>query len=150
VSWKKSTGHRKPKKKRYWKSGNVRFGSRAAAVCCGLTAAALACAQPAQPSANDILAAAKEAIGGAARLDKIHSLSIWGADQRASGPSSVMQFQIEMPGRFLQERTTMGNGGQIARTVTSEDGASSAEGGMPGDSGGPALSSYATECLNED
>src|SRR6185437_14255377 len=104
----------------------------------------------AQPSANDLLAAAKEAVGGAARLDKMHSLSIWGADKRATGTGAVMQLNIDMPGRILQERTTMTSGGQVSRTVTSEDGVGSAEGGMPGDSGGPALSSYTTECLDED
>jgi hypothetical protein len=95
------------------------------------------------------MTAAREAIGGTARLDKIHSLSIWGADKRA-GLAAVMQLNIDMPGRILQERTTMTNGGQVSRTVVSEDGGGSAEGGMPGDSGGPALSSYMTECLDGD
>ena len=126
----------------------MRFAGPALAVLCSLGAAPFVRAQV-QPSANDILAAAREAIGGSAKLDKIHSLSIWGADKRA-GQSSVMQLQVEMPGRFLQERTTMGNGGQIGRTVSSEDGATSAEGGMPGDSGGPALTSYMTECVDDD
>ena len=121
----------------------------ATAILCGVAAASLALAQPAQPSANDILAAAKEAIGGAAKLDKVHTLSIWGNDKRG-GQGYVQQLHIDMPGRFLQERTTLGNGGQISRTVSGEDGATTAEGGMPGDSGGPALTSYMTECLDED
>ena len=127
----------------------MRIAGPALAIVCGLAAASLVRAQL-QPSANDLLAAAKEAVGGSARLDKIHSLSIWGADKRASGAGAVMHLNIDMPGRILQERTTMTSGGQVSRTVASEDGGGSAEGGMPGDSGGPALSSYTTECLDED
>ena len=75
--------------------------------------------------------------------------SIWGADKRAAN-STVMQLNVDLPGRFLQERTTMGTGGQVSRTVTGEDGAGTSEGGMPGDSGGPALTSFMTECLDDD
>ncbi len=131
----------------------MRIAGPALAIVCGLAAASLVRAQAlatqAQPSANDLLAAAKEAVGGSARLDKIHSLSI-GRRQAGVRRRRRHQLNIDMPGRILQERTTMTSGGQVSRTVASEDGGGSAEGGMPGDSGGPALSSYTTECLDED
>lgn len=127
----------------------MRFVGPASAILCGLAAASLVHAQGAQPSANDLLAAARDAIGGSAKLDKVHSLSIWGNDKRGAS-ATVMQLNADLPGRFLQERTTMGTGGQVSRTVTGEDGGATAEGGMPGDSGGPALTSFMTECLDDD
>lgn len=111
-----------------------------------LLCAAIAFRLGAQPTANDILAAARAALGGS-KLSAIQSLSVWGPDQRASGAGEVA-LSMELAGKFLREQTSLANGGQITRMSMGEDGVGSVGGGMPGDDGGPALGLGQAEGLN--
>ena len=93
-------------------------------------------AQPAPGNvakADDILKAARTALG--AKLSTVQSLSLWGADRRAS-QASEMALTIDLSGRYLKEQSTLSSGGQIERV----GGDGTVGGGMPGDDGGPGLS----------
>jgi hypothetical protein len=108
-------------------------------------------ATPAQPtaaqlSALDLLKAARAAIGGG-EPKTIQTLSVSGAYQRGAA-SSMMALSLDLSGKYLEEHTTYSNGGEIQRMGMGDDGPASVGGGMPGDSGGPALSSNVTEGLN--
>ncbi|HUA63679.1 MAG TPA: hypothetical protein VML19_33335 [Verrucomicrobiae bacterium] len=102
----------------------------------------------AELSALDLLKASRAAIGGG-EPKTIQSLAISGAYRRGQ-QSSMMALSMDFSGRFLEEHTTMSNGGEIQRMGMTEDGPGSVGGGMPGDSGGPALTSNVTEALNGD
>lgn len=102
----------------------------------------------AQPSANDILAVSRAALGGP-KLAAVQSLSLWGPDRHGAA-STMVALSAEWAGRFLREQTTLASGGEVQRTVVGEDGALNVGGGMPGDDGGPAFSSVAAECINGD
>jgi hypothetical protein len=110
-----------------------------------LLCAAIALPLSAQPTAHDILAAARAALGG--KITAIQSISVWGPDQRAGGASEVA-LSMELTGKFLREQTSLANGGQITKMGLSEDGVGSVGGGMPGDDGGPALGLNLAEGLN--
>jgi hypothetical protein len=103
----------------------------------------------AQPSPYDLLNAAREILGGK-RLAEVHSLAVWGPDRRGT-QSTEAGLSIDLTGRFLKENTTLSNGGEVQRMQMSDDGTyAPAAGGMPGDSGGPALTPFTAECLNGD
>jgi hypothetical protein len=110
-----------------------------------LLCAAIALPLGAQPTAHDILAAARAALGG--KITAIQSISVWGPDQRSGGASEVA-LSMELTGKFLREQTSLANGGQITKMGLSEDGVGSVGGGMPGDDGGPALGLNVAEGLN--
>ena len=107
---------------------------------------AIALPSLAQPTAHDILAAARAALGGS-KLATIQSVSAWGPDHRG-GQAGEVALSMELTGKFLREQTSLGNGGEITRMGMGEDGAASVGGGMPGDDGGPALGLNAAEGLN--
>jgi len=100
----------------------------------------------AQPTANDILAVSRAALGGN-KLAAIQSVSVWGPDKRGDQAGEVA-LSMELTGKFLREQTSLANGGEIAKMGMTEDGAGSVGGGMPGDDGGPALGLNAAEGLN--
>jgi hypothetical protein len=102
----------------------------------------------AQPSANDILAVSRAALGGK-KLAAIQSLTVWGPDRRGSS-TTEMALSAELAGKFLREHTILSSGGEVQRTTVGEDGAISVGGGMPGDEGGPAFAAVTTEGLNGD
>ncbi len=102
----------------------------------------------AQPSANDILAVSRAALGGK-KLAAIQSFTIWGPDRRG-GSATEMALSAEVGGRFLKEQTVLSTGGEVQRTAVGDDGAIAVPGGMPGDEGGPAFSMAAAEGLNGD
>jgi hypothetical protein len=100
----------------------------------------------AQPTAHDILAASRAALGGN-KVASIQSISVWGPDKR-TGQAAEMALSMELTGKFLREQTSLANGGEITKMGMGEDGAGSVGGGMPGDDGGPALGLNAAEGLN--
>ena len=100
----------------------------------------------AQPTANDILAVARAALGGN-KLAAAKSISVWGPDRRG-GQAVEVALSLELTGRFLREQTSLGNGGEIQRMAIGADGAGSVGGGMPGDDGGPSLGLNLAEGLN--
>jgi hypothetical protein len=100
----------------------------------------------AQLSAQDLLKAARAALGG--REPKaVESLTVWGAYRRG-GQTSVMTLSLDLAGKFLEEHTTYSNGGEVQRMGMTEDGVGSVGGGMPGDSGGPAMNASVSEGWN--
>jgi hypothetical protein len=102
----------------------------------------------AQPSANDILAVSRAALGGK-KLAAIQSLTVWGPNRRGA-MTTEMALSAELAGKFLREQTVLSSGGEVQRTAVGEDGVISVGGGMPGDEGGPAFASATTEGLNGD
>jgi hypothetical protein len=101
-----------------------------------------------QPAAQDVLAAARAALGGN-KLAVVRSLAIWGPDRR--GPQTgMLTLSIDLSGKFLKEQTSFSSGGQVERMGVGEEGAAAASGGMPGDDGGPAMVAGATEGLRGD
>jgi hypothetical protein len=92
--------------------------------------------------ADDVLKAARAALG--ANLATVHSLSLWGDDQRFS-QTCKMTLTIDLSGRYLKEQSTLSSGGQVQRMGVGGDGAAPSGGGMPGDDGGPAFSLGLTE-----
>ncbi len=106
----------------------------------------LALALRAQPTANDLLAVARAALGGS-KLAAVRSISVWGPDQRG-GQAAEAALSIEISGKFLREQTSLATGGEIQRMAMSPDGAAAVGGGMPGDDGGPALGLNLAEGLN--
>jgi hypothetical protein len=108
--------------------------------------AAMALPSIAQPTAHDILAAARAALGGG-KVTAIQSISVWGPDQRG-GEAGEVALSMELTGKFLREQTSLANGGQITKMGMGEDGVGSVGGGMPGDDGGPALGLHVAEGLN--
>lgn len=98
----------------------------------------------AQPTAKEVLAAAREALGGS-KLDAVQSLAVWGPDRHAA-QSAMLELSIDLSGKFLKELTTFSTGGEVQR-MGSEG---SNPGGMPGDDGGPALVAGTVEALNGD
>lgn len=102
----------------------------------------------AQPSANDILAVSRAALGGK-KLAAIQSLTVWGPDRRGSS-TTEMALSAELAGKFLREHMVLSSGGEVQRTTVGEDGVISVGGGMPGDEGGPAFASVTTEGLSGD
>lgn len=102
----------------------------------------------AQPSANDILAVARAALGGK-KLAAIQSISLWGPDRRG-GSTTEMTLSAELAGKFLREQTVLSSGGEVQRTAVGEDGAIQVAGGMPGDDGGPAFSLVTAEGISAD
>jgi len=100
----------------------------------------------AQPTANDILAVSRAALGGS-KLAGIQSVSVWGPDKRG-GQAGEVALSLELAGKFLREQTSLANGGEISKMGMTEDGAGSVGGGMPGDDGGPALGLNLAEGLN--
>src|ERR1700689_354354 len=123
-----------------------RISSRSSSMKAALLCAAMALPSIAQPTAHDILAAARAALGGS-KLTAIQSISVWGPDQRG-GQAGEVALSMELTGKFLREQTSLANGGQITRMGMGEDGAGSLGGGMPGDDGGPALGLNVAEGLN--
>lgn len=101
-----------------------------------------------QPSANDILAVSRAALGGK-KLAAIQSITLWGPDRRG-GSTTEMALSAEFSGKFLREQTVLSSGGEVQRTAIGEDGAIQVGGGMPGDEGGPAFSLVTAEGLNGD
>jgi hypothetical protein len=77
----------------------------------------------------------------------IDRLLVWGAYRRG-GQTSMMTLSLDLAGKFLEEHTTYSTGGEIQRMGTTEDGPGSVGGGMPGDSGGPALNASIAEGWN--
>lgn len=113
-----------------------------AAVSCELAAQSLPPAPP-QPSAQDLLKNARAALGGG-EPKAVERLSVWGAYRR--GPqTSMMALSLDLAGKFLEEHTTYSTGGEIQRMGMTDDGVGSVGGGMPGDSGGPALNASVSE-----
>jgi hypothetical protein len=113
-----------------------------------LLCAAMALPSIAQPTAHDILAAARAALGGS-KVAAIQTIAVWGPDQR-SGEAGEVALSMELTGKFLREKTSLSNGGQITKMGLGEDGAGAVGGGMPGDDGGPALGLNVEEGLNGD
>jgi hypothetical protein len=111
-----------------------------------LLCAAMALPSIAQPTAHDILAAARAALGGS-KVTAIQSISVWGPDQRG-GEAGEVAVSMELTGKFLREQTSLANGGQITKMGMGEDGVGSVGGGMPGDDGGPALGLNVAEGLS--
>jgi len=109
-----------------------------------LVFAAVALPAFAQPTAQEVLAGARAALGGS-KLEAVQSLAIWGPDRHAT-QSAMLELSIDLSGKFLKELTTYSNGGEVQR-VGSEG---STAGGMPGDDGGPALVAGTAESLNGD
>lgn len=107
-------------------------------------------AQPtaAQLSAHDLLKAARAALGGG-EPKTLQSLAVWGPYRRG-GQVSMMTLSLDLTGKFLEEHTTYATGGEIQRMGMTDDGVGPVGGGMPGDSGGPALNASVTEGLNGD
>jgi hypothetical protein len=112
----------------------------------GIWFLALALPLSAQPTANDILAVARAAMGGK-KLATIQSISVWGPSVRGAQAGEVA-LSMELSGKFLREQTSLGNGGEIQRMAMGADGAGAVGGGMPGDDGGPALGLNLAEGLN--
>src|SRR5271156_1249696 len=108
--------------------------------------AAMALPLSAQPTANDILAVARAALGGN-KLAGIQSVFVWGPDKHG-GQAAEVAMSLELSGRFLREQTSLANGGEITKMGMGEDGVGSVGGGMPGDDGGPALGLNLAECLS--
>jgi hypothetical protein len=102
----------------------------------------------AQPSANDILAVSRAALGGK-KLAAIQSLTVWGPNRRGAA-TTELALNAHLAGKFLREQTTLSSGGDVSRTVVGDDGAISVGGGMPGDEGGPAFSFVTAEGLDGD
>ena len=102
----------------------------------------------AQPSANDILAVSRAALGGK-KLAAIQSVSLWGPDRRGAS-TAEMALSAEIAGKFLREQTVLSSGGEVQRTAVGDDGVMQVGGGMPGDDGGPAFSLVTAEGLNGD
>ena len=96
----------------------------------------------AQPTAKEVLAAAREALGGS-KLEAVQSLAVWGPDRHAA-QSAMLELSIDLSGKFLKELTTYSSGGEVQRVGS--DGTTS--GGMPGDDGGPALVAGTVEGLS--
>jgi hypothetical protein len=113
-----------------------------------LVCAVLCATASAQPSANDILAVSRAALGGK-KLAAVRSISLWGPDRRG-GSTTEMALSADLSGKFLKETTVLSSGGEVQRTAVGEDGATSVGGGMPGDEGGPAFSLVTAEALNGD
>src|ERR1700722_13620511 len=90
-----------------------------------------------QPTAHDILAASRAALGGS-KVASMQSISVWGPDKRG-GQSGEVALSLDLTGKFLREQTSLANGGEITKMGMGEEGAGSTGGGMPGDDGGPAL-----------
>jgi len=110
--------------------------------------AALALPLSAQPTAQELLAQARAALGGN-KLAAMQSLAVWGPDRRGA-QSAMLTLSIDLSGKFLKEQTTFSTGGQVQRLGVGDDGAAPGSGGMPGDDGGPALVAGAAEGLNGD
>ncbi|HEX3877997.1 MAG TPA: hypothetical protein VHW24_13485 [Bryobacteraceae bacterium] len=100
----------------------------------------------AQPSANDILAVSRAALGGK-KLESIQSITLWGPDRRGA-ITTEMSLSAERVGRFLKENTILSSGGETQRAAVSDDGAIMVGGGMPGDDGGPAFTSVTSEGID--
>jgi hypothetical protein len=111
-----------------------------------LLCVAIALPLGAQPTANDILAVARAALGGS-KLSGVRSVSVWGPDKRG-GQAGEVALSMDLAGKFLREQTSLANGGEIQKMGMTEDGAGSVGGGMPGDDGGPALGLNLAEGLN--
>jgi hypothetical protein len=111
-----------------------------------LLCAAIAFPLSAQPTAHDILAASRAALGGS-KVASIQSISVWGPDKRG-GQAGEVALSMDLTGKFLREQTSLSNGGEITKMGMGEDGVGSVGGGMPGDEGGPALGLNAAEGLN--
>jgi len=69
-----------------------------------LTLLALGSTAAAQPSADDILSEARQALGGAGKLAAVESLSISGQATNVNIPSDVT-LSIQLPDKFLREQT---------------------------------------------
>jgi hypothetical protein len=102
--------------------------------------------QSPQPPAQDLLKTARAALGGG-KPKAIDRLSVWGAYRRG-GQTSMMALSLDLAGKFREEHTTYSSGGEIQRMGMTEDGPGPVGGGMPGDSGGPALNTSVTEGWN--
>lgn len=100
----------------------------------------------AQLSAQDLLKAARAAIGGG-EAKSIESLTVWGPYRRG-GQTTVMNLSLDLAGKFLEEHTTYSTGGEVQRVGVTEDGLGQVGGGMPGDDGGPALNAGVSEAWN--
>jgi hypothetical protein len=111
-----------------------------------LLCAAAALRLSAQPTAHDVLAAARAALGGN-KVASIQSITVWGPDKRG-GSAGEVALSMELTGKFLREQTSLANGGEITKMGMGEEGAGSTGGGMPGDEGGPALGLNVAEGLN--
>jgi hypothetical protein len=114
---------------------------KAALLCAVLSIPSLA-----QPTAHDVIAAARAALGGN-KVAAVQSISVWGPDKR-NGNSGQVALSMELTGKFLREQTSLSNGGEISKMGMGEDGAGSVGGGMPGDDGGPALGLNIAEGLD--
>jgi hypothetical protein len=99
-----------------------------------------------QAPAQDLLKTARAALGGG-EPKAIERLSVWGAYRRGA-QTSMMALSLDLAGKFLEEHTTYSTGGEIQRMGITDDGVGSVGGGMPGDSGGPALNSSVSEGWN--
>jgi hypothetical protein len=110
--------------------------------------AAMALPLAGQPTAQEVLAAARIALGGG-KLAAAQSLAIWGPDRRGE-QTGMLTLSIDLSGKFLKEQTDFSSGGQVQRVGVGEEGAAATSGGMPGDDGGPALVAATTEGLNGD
>jgi len=108
--------------------------------------AAFALPASAQPTAQELLAQSRAALGGS-KLAALRSLAVWGPDRRGA-QSAMLTLSIDLAGKFLKEQTTYSTGGQVQRMAIGDDGAAAGSGGMPGDDGGPALVAGAVEGLN--
>jgi hypothetical protein len=112
-----------------------------------LLCAAIAFPLCAQPTAHDIIAAARAALGGNNKIASMQSISVWGPDKRG-GQAGEVALSLDLTGKFLREQTSLTNGGEITKMGMGEDGVGSVGGGMPGDDGGPALGLNVAEGLN--
>ena len=113
-----------------------------------LVLAAIVLPVAAQPTAQDVLASARAALGGP-KLAAVQSLGIWGPD-RHGGQSNMQTLSLDLSGKFLKELTSFSSGGQVERMGVGEDGAAAGSGGVPGDDGGPAMVASSSEGLDGD
>lgn len=102
----------------------------------------------AQPTAQEVLATARAALGGP-KLAAVQTLAVWGPDRHGS-QSNMQALHMDLSGKFLKELTSFSSGGQVQRVGVGEDGAAAASGGMPGDDGGPAMVASSSEGLDAD
>ena len=66
--------------------------------------AALALPASAQPTAQELLAQSRAALGGS-KLAALRSLAVWGPDRRGA-QSAMLTLSIDLAGKFLKEQTT--------------------------------------------
>ena len=107
---------------------------RVIALCCALGVRLLA--QPGISNAaraDDLLKTARAVLGP--KLATLEKLSLWGTDRRGR-QANELALTFDLAGKYLEEQSTLGSGGQIERM----GGDGSLAGGMPGDDGGPGLS----------